>query len=238
MKTYANTEVTKRALIMAAGELFSERGIHAVTVRQIAKKAGENLGVIHYHFGGKDGLVEAVMDFSIELWKPDPIGLFLKEQRCFLNKTNGQNTVIARMVEMFMEIIFSPEKPPWCCTFMFQLSQRDLGISQKASLATAGFGAKAFIDFYYAVSGDNDFERAYNWTATIIAPLALYALNKNSFIRLHPRGKPSDKFISKLKASCIHNALNTTLFLRNRKKIRQVFKNAKKNTPAEKNNEL
>ncbi|MDD5697577.1 MAG: TetR family transcriptional regulator [Victivallaceae bacterium] len=220
MKTYANTELTRKALIMAAGELFSEHGINAVTVRQIAKKAKENFGVIHYHFGGKDGLIEAVMDFATELWKPNPIGRFLEEHRYFLNKPNGQNTVIARMVEMFMEIVFSPEKPSWCCTFMFQLSQRDLEISRKAFDATAGFGLKAFIDFYYTVSGDNDFERAYNWSTAIVAPLALYALNKNGFKRLRPEGgEPSDKFLSKLKASCIHCALSATQFLRKRKEI-------------------
>ncbi len=44
------------AVIEAAGELFSRRGFDGVSVRDIAKKAGVNHGLIHRHFGSKENL--------------------------------------------------------------------------------------------------------------------------------------------------------------------------------------
>jgi AcrR family transcriptional regulator len=44
------------AVIGAAGELFSRRGFDGVSVRDIAKKAGVNHGLIHRHFGSKENL--------------------------------------------------------------------------------------------------------------------------------------------------------------------------------------
>jgi AcrR family transcriptional regulator len=77
MSVYSNSETTRMALIM---ELFAEHGHNAVTTRAIAEKAGENIGVIHYHFGCKDGLINAVMDFVNEPWTHDPLGALLSIQ--------------------------------------------------------------------------------------------------------------------------------------------------------------
>ena len=49
------------ALIEACTELFAERGIKAVSIRDIASKANVNSALISRHFGGKDGLVEAAL---------------------------------------------------------------------------------------------------------------------------------------------------------------------------------
>ncbi len=44
------------ALIEAAAELFSQHGVKAVSVRNIAEKAGVNHGLVHRHFGSKEML--------------------------------------------------------------------------------------------------------------------------------------------------------------------------------------
>jgi TetR/AcrR family transcriptional regulator, repressor for neighboring sulfatase len=44
------------AVIDAAGGLFSRRGFDGVSIRDIAKKAGVNHGLIHRHFGSKESL--------------------------------------------------------------------------------------------------------------------------------------------------------------------------------------
>lgn len=55
-------ESSAQALIDAAVELFAERGPNEVSVRQIARHAGVNHGLVHYYFGSKSGLVTAVLD--------------------------------------------------------------------------------------------------------------------------------------------------------------------------------
>lgn len=61
-ETPRGREGVRDALIAAAIELFSERGPKAVSVREIAKRAQVNHGLVHRHFGSKEGLVRAVQD--------------------------------------------------------------------------------------------------------------------------------------------------------------------------------
>ena len=52
---------TRDRIIDVAEQLFAERGIDAVSVRDIIAAAGANTAAIHYHFGSKQGLVEAIL---------------------------------------------------------------------------------------------------------------------------------------------------------------------------------
>ena len=53
-----------RALILAAAErLYAERGLEGVSLREITEAAGQrNNAAVHYHFGGRDGLVQALFE--------------------------------------------------------------------------------------------------------------------------------------------------------------------------------
>jgi AcrR family transcriptional regulator len=52
-----------RAKILAAAErLFAERGLTGVAIRELASEAGVNGAMIHYYFGNKDGLYDAVIE--------------------------------------------------------------------------------------------------------------------------------------------------------------------------------
>jgi len=55
-------EAVRAALIEAAGDLFARNGILAVSVRDIAKRAQVNHGLIHRHFGSRDGVVQAAIE--------------------------------------------------------------------------------------------------------------------------------------------------------------------------------
>lgn len=53
---------TKERLLDAAERLFADRGIAETSLRDITAQAEANLAAVNYHFGGKDGLLEAVFD--------------------------------------------------------------------------------------------------------------------------------------------------------------------------------
>ena len=55
-------EKRQRSLIDAANAVFAERGYDAATTREVAKRAGCSEGLIHRYFGGKRGLLLAVME--------------------------------------------------------------------------------------------------------------------------------------------------------------------------------
>ena len=48
---------TKAALVSALLELWAERPVADISVREIARVAGVNHGLVHRHFGSKEGLV-------------------------------------------------------------------------------------------------------------------------------------------------------------------------------------
>ena len=52
----------RAALIEAGADLFSKHGPAKVSVRQVAREAGVNHGLVHRHFGSKDGLLKAVVE--------------------------------------------------------------------------------------------------------------------------------------------------------------------------------
>lgn len=56
-------EATRILLIETAERLFATRGIDGVTLAQIQLAAGQsNSSVIGYHFGSKNGLIQAILD--------------------------------------------------------------------------------------------------------------------------------------------------------------------------------
>ena len=55
-----NQSATHDRLLNAAEQLFAEHGIAATSLRAITSHAAANLASVHYHFGSKEALVEAV----------------------------------------------------------------------------------------------------------------------------------------------------------------------------------
>jgi len=51
---------TKEKILDAAEKLFVDNGFSATSLRGIIKEAGVNTASVHYHFGSKEGLIEAV----------------------------------------------------------------------------------------------------------------------------------------------------------------------------------
>jgi AcrR family transcriptional regulator len=54
------------ALVEAARSLFAERGPDAVSLRDVARRAGVNHGLIHHYIGGRDDLLRLVFATSTE----------------------------------------------------------------------------------------------------------------------------------------------------------------------------
>jgi AcrR family transcriptional regulator len=72
-------EDTRERLLMAAGQVFAEKGFQAATIREISQKAEANVAAINYHFGDKERLyIEAVKAahlcrgdaFPLPEWEP------------------------------------------------------------------------------------------------------------------------------------------------------------------------
>lgn len=56
-----NQRETREKILDTAEELFAREGFGAVSLRRIIGDAGVNLASVHYYFGSKEGLVEAIV---------------------------------------------------------------------------------------------------------------------------------------------------------------------------------
>jgi AcrR family transcriptional regulator len=53
---------TRERLLEAAGQVFSEAGFRAATVREIVRRASANIAAVNYHFRDKEALYAAVLE--------------------------------------------------------------------------------------------------------------------------------------------------------------------------------
>lgn len=64
--TTKTAQGTRELLIVTAERLFAERGIGAVSLREVGVAAGQrNTSAARYHFGDKESLVVAVLDYRM-----------------------------------------------------------------------------------------------------------------------------------------------------------------------------
>jgi AcrR family transcriptional regulator len=57
---------TRRRLLLAAAELFADRGVDGTSIDAIAERADRTSGAVYDHFGGKDGVLMALVDTWVE----------------------------------------------------------------------------------------------------------------------------------------------------------------------------
>jgi AcrR family transcriptional regulator len=57
---------TRERLLDVAEDLFAEQGISGTSLRELTRAADANLAAVHYHFGSKEGLLDAVVERRAE----------------------------------------------------------------------------------------------------------------------------------------------------------------------------
>jgi len=62
----ARGDDTRLLILAAARDVLAEHGAAGTTTRSIAERAGVKLSLVHYHFGGKQELLAAVLDVENE----------------------------------------------------------------------------------------------------------------------------------------------------------------------------
>jgi AcrR family transcriptional regulator len=72
---------TKTAIMDAAEGLFARKGSSAVSLRQIITRAKVNLAAIHYHFGGKEALLQSVLTRRLEPLNAERLALLDSAER-------------------------------------------------------------------------------------------------------------------------------------------------------------
>lgn len=64
---------TRDAILDAAEDLFSKHGFYGVTIREVAREAGVDTALVHYYFGAKRDLFDAVFTRRAEVWNNERV---------------------------------------------------------------------------------------------------------------------------------------------------------------------
>jgi AcrR family transcriptional regulator len=92
------SSLTKEKILDAAESLFMEHGFEATGLRQITAGAGVNLAAVHYHFGSKDELFEAVLTRRLDPMNQERVELLDALERKSGRTPLSCETIIGAMI--------------------------------------------------------------------------------------------------------------------------------------------
>lgn len=76
----ARGDATRSQILAAAREVLAADGYSGTSTRAVAERAGVQLSLVHYHFGGKRGLLAAVLEYENEQLVERQRELYAKEE--------------------------------------------------------------------------------------------------------------------------------------------------------------
>lgn len=66
-RSTSTSAATRARIVLAAERLFSERGLDAVSLREVGTAAGQrNSAAVQYHFGNKEALLKAIFEYRMQ----------------------------------------------------------------------------------------------------------------------------------------------------------------------------
>jgi len=123
MHEYATSRKTRSNLINATGEIAAETDFSNVSMRAVAKRSGENIGSIHYHFGNKDTLFQEVIKAALQSWIDEPLSEYIASLQPEMDTKRGQARMIRLLVHYHIKNLFSDNKPVWHHKIMYHVLQ-------------------------------------------------------------------------------------------------------------------
>ncbi|MDD3154029.1 MAG: TetR family transcriptional regulator [Victivallaceae bacterium] len=201
---------TARALIEAAGRLFSISGIDAVTTRAISLEAGGiDISLIKYYFGGKDGLIQAVAETAMRPLQEYSLEEYYRKNSSLLSTRDGQKAFVSGMIEVIFNRFDKTVPDGWRKGFLLQILQkRGMDPMRKNLIETYMKPMVAvFARVYCEVTGNDDFETALCWYLFVTAQLFLYSGDTDLVDLLHPETKVGNGFSRRLQYFCTQEVL-------------------------------
>jgi len=93
----AGVSDTSALILDVAEDLFSKHGLHGVSIRDVANEAGVDTALLHYYFGSKRGLFDAVFARRSEILNADRIAALEAYER-----ERGDHVTPEGVIEAFL----------------------------------------------------------------------------------------------------------------------------------------
>ncbi len=190
---------SKQALLLAAKRLFAVRGINAVKLSEVADAAGIDACMIHYHFGGKSGLIEAVVKSALDRWHEIQLDSYFARNHELLETREGQQVFIAGMVEKVFSTMGGTQgmQDPANVIFL-QVLQSPCAARDEVIGKHIKPLVNVFYEVYRKITGSDDFDSAFCWFLILVCPNYVSMVNPGMIDPLHPTGKIPETFHRRL----------------------------------------
>jgi TetR/AcrR family transcriptional regulator len=116
-------ERTKEVIIKAAVSEFAEHGFEGASLRDIATRAGTTHGLIRHHFGSKDEVFKACVDYAVAVYEREEASIIQGVQSIPTNLANPELLIEAhkKIIRNFAHV--SAKNPLFMRILMHEGSQ-------------------------------------------------------------------------------------------------------------------
>jgi TetR/AcrR family transcriptional regulator, regulator of cefoperazone and chloramphenicol sensitivity len=197
MMAYGSSDTTKLKIIHAAGDLAAERGFDNVSTRMVADRSGQNIGSIHYHFGSKDSLFEAVVQEAMhncaESLEEDFVS-GLDEN----SPPEDLSRVIRTLIEGQITDMFRSDRPAWHVPVIYQLLQREDHLYDLFDEAVIQPSTKAITRFFRIIDPDMDAEEIHLRAVLMKMPIFAHGDYMKAMLRMLKTDHYSDSYLQRM----------------------------------------
>ena len=197
---------TKTILIQTALKLFAQKGIGNVQAKEIALTAGTVPNAITYHFGGIDGLVDAVWIYAFEQFDHSKLENYYQNNRHLLTSSDDKRQFVTELVGILFDLISGDEKSSTVNLFLMTASVTESG-QQKIKEHISSVIVKILMQIYMDISGNNDKESAFAWTLSLAGAAVLHSVNAKLFTPVFPDEKIPANCYGRIQYMTTRNAL-------------------------------
>lgn len=186
---------SKHVLLLAAGKLFAQKGIGNVTVTDIAKESGIDACMINRHFGGKEGLIDTVINTALDRWKEIDMRQYYDENKALLSSKDGQKAFVVGLVDsVFKTLGTEPNDDDPGKSMLMQLLQHPSEIRKKIIDLHIKPLFTVFYEIYKTITGKEDYDDAFCWFLILTCPQYVNTASPGMLDLIHPNGKIDPSF--------------------------------------------
>jgi len=163
----------------------------------VAERSGENIGSIHYHFGGKEGLFEAV----------------LREAKCtcqhkaYAEAVNGLtgseppeewSRMIRLIIQTELSDMFRSNRPAWHSQMIYQVMQRDDRLFEIMAEEMVTPNMEVLFRFFRLIKPSLDEEEIMVHVMTMLMPIFSHSTYMKGLLRQMNVASYSETYLQKL----------------------------------------
>lgn len=112
-RTSARGEATRNQILDASEVLFAQSGYLGTSLRDIAQEAGVRMGLVHYHFGNKHLILDAVLERKLALLRDTIAASFARAEKeaAATSGKLGLEQIVTAFILPFLQSASRPEDP-------------------------------------------------------------------------------------------------------------------------------